>query len=230
MVLPEASEKARVVEAMFDRIAPDYDRMNRLMTFGLDRGWRTAAVDALAICSGDRVVDLACGTGDLAEEAGRRGAQVLAVDFSAQMLVQAQRRGMPALLIRADGGQLPLADGSCAALVSGFALRNFSYLPVTVSECARVLKPGGRLALLEVDTPENPLLRLGHSIYFRAIVPLMGRLLADRNAYSYLPASVGYLPDANGMRAMLAGAGFVEINKRNFLGGAAQLVTARRQP
>lgn len=228
MTLPAAAEKRAVVEAMFDRIAPRYDLMNRLMTFGVDRGWRRHAIAALRLRAGDRVLDLACGSGDLAAEAGASGARVVGLDFSAGMLRTAAARGLGCGLVRGDALALPLADASVDAVVSGFALRNFVDLPGAFAECARVLRPGGRIALLEVDRPGSALLRFGHGIYFRRIVPILGALISDRAAYAYLPESTAYLPDSATLSAMLGAAGFTAPRKRSFLGGAAQLLVAER--
>jgi demethylmenaquinone methyltransferase / 2-methoxy-6-polyprenyl-1,4-benzoquinol methylase len=227
VTLPAGAEKRAVVEAMFDRIAPRYDLMNRLMTFGIDRGWRRRAIATLQLRPGDRVLDLACGSGDLAAVAAECGACVLALDFSAGMLRTARARGVGAL-VRGDALALPLAAGAVDAITSGFALRNFVDLAAAFAECGRVLRPGGRLALLEVDRPANILLRLGHAAYFRHVVPALGALLADRAAYAYLPASTAYLPDAAALVGMLRRAGFGGVAKEPLLGGAAQLVTAVR--
>jgi demethylmenaquinone methyltransferase/2-methoxy-6-polyprenyl-1,4-benzoquinol methylase len=229
MTLSAATARREEVEAMFDRISPRYDFMNRLMTLGIDRLWRRQAIARLGLVSGERIVDLACGTGDLAEEAAGAGAAVVAIDLSAGMLREARARGLAgSSLVRADAARLPLPDASCDAVVSGFALRNFVDLDAVFAECARVLRPGGRLALLEVDTPAHPLLRLGHRVYFNRIVPLLGRLLADRAAYSYLPSSVVHLPNERRLSAMLGSAGFSRLAKMRLLGGVAQLVTGCR--
>ncbi len=228
MSLPEAQEKAAVVEAMFDRIARRYDLMNRLMTFGFDRTWRRHTIDEINPSPGDLVVDLACGTGDLARDAVLRGARVIGVDFSAGMLAGAQARGVDAELVRGDAAALPLASASCDGLVSGFALRNFVDIGAAIDEAARVLKPGARMALLEVDTPRSALLRWGHAVHFNKVVPLLGRLLSDGEAYSYLPSSVVYLPPEREMLDMLAGAGFVSVRKRRLMAGAIQLLSATR--
>ncbi len=228
IALPTGAAKRAAVTAMFDRIAPRYDLMNRLMTWGADRGWRRRAIAALALRSGERVVDVACGSGDLAEEAARSGARVVALDLSAGMLRRAGERALPCLLVRGDALRLPLADASVDAVVSGFALRNFTDIATAFAECARVLRRGGRIALLEVDRPRSTLLRAGHALYFRRVVPLLGALLADGAAYTYLPASAAYLPDDDTMAAMLVNAGFESVAKERLLAGAAQLITARR--
>ena len=227
-VLPAAQEKRAAVEAMFDRIAPRYDLMNRLMTFGIDRAWRRKTIASLALGPRAVLIDLACGTGDLALEAAGSGARAIGLDVSAGMLREARGRGLACSWVRADALSLPLKDGCCDAVVSGFALRNLTDIAAALREAARVLKPGGGLALLEVDTPPNAVLRFGHSLYFQRVVPLLGRLLSDRAAYSYLPASVAYLPVAAALREMLSSAGFCAIEKRRLSAGVAQLVSARR--
>lgn len=228
-VLPGADEKAAVVRTMFDRIAPSYDRMNRIITLGFDQRWRRALIDAVAVGSGDTVLDLACGTGDFALMARDRGAEVVGLDFAGAMLTSARERCPKAIaLVRGDALRLPLARGSVSVAVSGFALRNFVAIPPVLAEMARVLRPGGRVGLLEVDEPRSSVLRLGHGVYFQRVVPALGALLSDGRAYRYLPASAAYLPDGEGLRDMLEEAGFTGIEKRSHLGGAAQSITAVR--
>jgi demethylmenaquinone methyltransferase/2-methoxy-6-polyprenyl-1,4-benzoquinol methylase len=213
---------------MFDRIAPRYDRLNRLITAGLDQRWRRTALEAIGIGPRDRVVDLACGTGDLAELAAARGARVVAVDFSREMLRGARRRTVAAELVQADGASLPLPDAWATAVTCGFAMRNFVALPVIFREVARVLGPGGRVALLEVDRPESRLIRAGHSFYFDRVVPVIGALTSDRAAYAYLPQSTSYLPPTPELLARLAGAGFERVERNSLLLGAVQVVTGVR--
>jgi len=226
--LPAGADKAAAVEAMFDRIAPRYDLLNRLLTLRLDQSWRRLAIRKLGIVRSDVVVDLGCGTGDVCELAARRGARVIGVDFSAGMLAGARRRGIPATLLRADAGHLPLADGSATVVTSAFALRNFTALAPVFAEAARILRPGGRLGILEVDVPGNRLLNAGHALYFRRVVPLLGALFSDRTAYAYLPASTAYLPAETELFAMLEAAGFTELSRRPLSGGVAQFVTGVR--
>lgn len=224
--LPPSDHKHASVRAMFDRIAPRYDRMNRLLTAGLDQRWRRAAVTAAGVEPGDVVLDLACGTGDLGELCAARGARVLGVDFAREMLRVARRRGVPARLVQGDGARLPLRDAAVSVAVCGFALRNFVALPPVFAELARVLAPGGRIALLDVDRPSQPLLRAGHSFYFDRIVPWLGGLLADRAAYRYLPQSTAYLPPAAELSRMLSKAGFSGVRHRRMLFGSVQLLCA----
>ena len=183
---------------MFDRIAPRYDLMNRLISLGLDRAWRKRTVRALELAPPSDVVDLACGTGDLCRELTAAGHRAVGVDFAANMLAAAKAGRVP--LVRADAVALPLATGAADGLVCGFALRNFADLGVVLAEVARVVRPGGRIALLEVDEPRSRLLALGHAVWFRWVVPRLGALFSDGAAYRYLPRSVAYLPGPDGAR------------------------------
>ena len=228
LTLPPLDEKAATVREMFDRIAPGYERLNTLLTFGLDRGWRRAAIAAAGIGPGSLVIDLACGTGDLAALAARAGARVVGIDFARAMLARARGRG--ASLVQADAAALPLRDARADAVTCGFALRNVVSVPQVLAEAARVLRPGGRLALLEVAEPRRAMLRWGHRLYFHRVVPLVGGLLADRRAYAYLPASTEYLPDPVTLCAQLDAAGFAAPRRRLLGAGSVQLVTAERSP
>ncbi|MBV8194474.1 MAG: ubiquinone/menaquinone biosynthesis methyltransferase [Candidatus Dormibacteraeota bacterium] len=223
--LPDAPLKAAAIEAMFDRIAPRYDLVNHVMTLGLDRSWRRRTVRELRLRRGERVVDLACGTGDLCDELQRAGLRPIGVDFAAAMLVRAHTT-VP--LVRADILQLPFADASLDGVTCGFALRNVTSIDACFQEAARVLRDGGRAAFLEVATPSSPLIRAGHSLYFEHVVPLLGALLSDRRAYRYLPASTAYLPVPVTLMGMLANAGFTGVRRLALGAGAAQLMTATR--
>ncbi|MBM4254581.1 MAG: ubiquinone/menaquinone biosynthesis methyltransferase [Deltaproteobacteria bacterium] len=227
--LPSTDDKAVYVRTMFDRIAPRYDALNRLFSFQLDQRWRRQTIRTVAITSQDVVVDLACGTGDLSELAAQTGARVIGVDFAGNMLVGARRRGIKASFVQADAGCVPLPDASTTVVLSGFALRNFVSIPVALAEAARILKPDGRMALLEVDTPANVVLRWGHQFYFNRVVPFVGGLLSDRQAYAYLPKSVSYLPSPSEFRAMIEQAGFQQVVRHPLSGGIAQLIVAQRR-
>lgn len=213
---------------MFDRIAPRYDALNRILTLGLDRHWRTLALEAVAVERGDRVVDIACGTGDLGAGAVQRGARVVGVDFAPAMLRVARRRGIGAWWVLGDAAALPVPDGWASVATCGFALRNFAALEGSLCEMARILAPAGRLAILEVDRPSQAVLRRAHSLYFDQLVPRLGGWLSDREAYRYLPDSTAYLPSADELRALLQRSGFEDVRRRVLLLGSAQLVTARR--
>jgi demethylmenaquinone methyltransferase/2-methoxy-6-polyprenyl-1,4-benzoquinol methylase len=223
--LPSSGDKARTVEAMFDRIAPRYDVLNRALTFRMDVRWRRATVAALNLEPGARVLDLACGTGDLCDALHATGHQPVGLDFSLGML-QAAHTHAP--LVRGDAAHLPFPAGGFDALTCGFALRNFEALAPVLRECARVVRRGGRIALLEVAEPAGPLLRAGHRVWFRHVVPFVGGLVSDRRAYRYLPESTAYLPPLSAMFDLLDGAGFVETSRRAFGLGAAQLFTGTR--
>ena len=224
--LPQGEAKVKAVDEMFDAIAPRYDVLNRLLTFGMDVGWRRKAVRSLGLPPGSTVLDVACGTGDLCRELAKRGYRPVGVDRSAGMLA-AQRTTAP--LVRGDALRLPFRTNSADGLVCGFALRNFASLKPFLGECARVLRPGGRVALLEVSEPENSVLRWGHAQYFGRVVPLVGGMLSDRDAYRYLPRSVAYLPPPNRMVSMMSEAGFGGATRRPLSTGIAQLLTGTRR-
>jgi len=224
--LPEGDEKFREVERMFDRVAPDYDRMNRLISLGLDRGWRRHTVGELGLGTGARVLDLACGTGDLCDELASFEHVPVGIDYSAGMLASAHTR---APLVRGDAAQLPFRDHAFDGVICGFALRNFVELTRVFGEIARVLRPGGRFVALDAAVPTNPLLRAGNAIWFRGAVPLLGRLLArDGDAYSYLPRSTAYLPPAAVLADALEEAGFVETRHHTLTGGSVLVVSGTR--
>jgi demethylmenaquinone methyltransferase/2-methoxy-6-polyprenyl-1,4-benzoquinol methylase len=222
-------DRSPEVRSMFDRIAPSYDRTNRLMTFGLDNRWRRLAVQQLELGAADTVLDIGCGTGDFLALLGQTPARRVGLDFSGGMLLEARRLRPRAPVAQGDARRLPIRTASVSGVVSGFTLRNFSPLEPALAEMGRVLAPGGHLALLEVDTPANPLFRLGHRVYFRGIVPVLGGLLSgDRPAYRYLPASASYLPPQRELVAMLQRSGFHRIQKRRLGLGAVQMLTATK--
>jgi demethylmenaquinone methyltransferase/2-methoxy-6-polyprenyl-1,4-benzoquinol methylase len=199
--------------------------VNRLMTFGLDQSWRRDTIAALALPEGSLVLDVACGTGDLSRLARRRGYRVIGADLSRGMLA-ANHSGAP--LLQADCSQLPFTDGAFDGLVCGYALRNFSDLAGALTETARVIRPGGRLAMLEVDAPTSAVLRTGYDVWFTRVVPLIGAVLSDRDAYHYLPRSVAYLPPTPVVRRMLSEAGYSGVGIRPLAGGLSQLLFATR--
>ena len=224
--LPQGEEKVEAVRSMFDAIAPRYDLVNRIMTFRLDVGWRRAAVRSLRLPEGSLVLDLAAGTGDLCRDLQRAGQVPVGVDLSWGMLSHA-RTSAP--LVQADALRLPMPDGRADGVTCGFALRNFVDLGACFTELGRVVRPGGRVALLDVAEPENRLLHWGHGVYFGKVVPRIGGLLSDASAYRYLPQSVAYLPPPAKMLDLLGDAGFVEVDRRLLTGGIAQLITGTRR-
>lgn len=228
--LPTGEEKRLRVREMFDRIAPRYDALNRIMSLGLDQRWRRRALDKIRVGSGDLVVDLACGTGDFCELVAARGARVIGVDFAREMLRQARVRGLGFPKVQGDGEWLPFATGSVDVVTCGFALRNFVSLDAVLREIARIVRPGGRIALIDVDRPALAPLRAAHSLYFDRVVPLVGGLLSDRSAYRYLPRSTAYLPPPEALRTLLAGAGFLALEREVLLLGSAQILTGVRGP
>lgn len=222
--LPQGAEKTRAVRAMFDTIAPRYETVNRLMTLGLDRRWRHRLVRDLRLPAGSRVLDVATGTGDLVREATRQGLVAVGADLSYGML---QESDGPR--IEADVAALPIRTASFDGLTCGYGLRNFTDLNGACREMARVLRPGGRLALLEVAEPAGGLWRAGFRVWFRHLVPHIGGLLSDRAAYQYLPASTAYLPPAEELRTLLVAAGFSSVNHQLLMGGLSQIFLATRR-
>lgn len=225
--LPTGEAKTESVRMMFDAIAPRYDLVNRVMTFRMDVGWRRRTIRRLGLDAGATVVDLASGTGDLAHDLAARGILAIGADLSFGMLAAAPE---PFPRVQADGLALPFPDARLDGATCGFALRNFTDLAATLGELARVVRPGGRLAVVEVAEPPNRLMRLGHRIYFGKVVPLIGRTLSDGDAYAYLPRSVAYLPEPDELLGTVVRAGFHDVERTLLTGGIAQLITATRDP
>ena len=226
--LPTGAAKRRAVREMFDTIAPRYDLVNRVMTLRLDVAWRRRTVRELALPPRSLVGDMACGTGDLCRELARHGHRPVGFDFSAGMLRAAPTTEARWLPVNADVLELPLPDGALDGATCGFALRNLTAVPPLLAELARALRPGGRIGLLEVDRPANPVLRWGHRLYFGRVVPVIGAALSDRDAYRYLPDSVAYLPSWDELRRDLEASGFVDVQHHRLSAGIAQLITATR--
>lgn len=208
---------------MFDRIAPRYDLMNRLMTAGLDGAWRRAAARAV-VGPGDRVLDLCCGTGDLALAARAEGGDVTAVDFSAPMLDWARPKSSEIVWLEADALHLPLDDESFDAVTIGFGLRNMASAEQGLAEMHRVLAPGGRLAILDV-TRARGLLAPFYKVWFDALIPAAGKLVPGGAAFTYLPASVRRFPGPRDLARLMEEAGFEQIRWRLFAGGIVALHT-----
>ena len=196
---------------MFDRIAGVYDLMNGVMTAGLHHRWRARAADLAQVGPGDPVLDVATGTGDLAIELANRGCSVIGSDFSEQMLVHARKKDPRITWEWGDALDLGYEDDRFAACTVGFGARNFSDLPRGVSEMARVVRPGGRVVILEITTPTRPPLSTFFSLWFDRIVPTLGKVAGDPAAYEYLPASVKRFPGAYGLGTVLHDAGLRDV-------------------
>jgi demethylmenaquinone methyltransferase/2-methoxy-6-polyprenyl-1,4-benzoquinol methylase len=209
------------VRRMFDRIAPVYDVMNRLMTAGLDQRWRRITADA-AVRPGDRVLDACCGTGDLALAALAAGGRVTGLDFSERMLDRAHRKSSDVDWVRGDVLSLPFGDESFDAVTVGFGMRNLEDLSRGLDELRRVLRPGGRLAVLEITRPRGPL-ALFYRLWFDVLVPLAGKVLPGGAAYAYLPASVRRFPGPSQLAERMRHAGFDPVAYRLFAGGIVAL-------
>jgi demethylmenaquinone methyltransferase / 2-methoxy-6-polyprenyl-1,4-benzoquinol methylase len=229
-------ELAAQVRAMFDRIASVYDLMNTAMTVGLHHRWRERAADRAEVGPGDSALDVCCGTGDLALALARRtgpGGSVIGCDFSAPMLDAARRkaaaRGVDAVRFEhADTLQLPYHEGSFDAVTVGFGVRNLADLERGMAEMTRVLRPGGRLVILEITQPRRPPLSGFYSLWFDRIVPLLGAIAGDRDAYTYLPQSVKRFPAPAGLAALMDGAGLERIRYTVLAGGIIAIHSGKR--
>jgi demethylmenaquinone methyltransferase/2-methoxy-6-polyprenyl-1,4-benzoquinol methylase len=223
--LPQGEEKVAAVQGMFDAIAPRYDRLNRIISFRLDVRWRRRTVRDLALPAGSVVLDLASGTGDLCIDLVACGIRPISMDLSFGML-SADRSGVPR--VQTDILRLPVPDAAVDGVTCGFALRNLLDLPTFFAELGRVVRPGGRIALLDVSVPSNRLVRWGNDVYFGRVVPRIGALLSDGAAYRYLPKSVAYLPSPDEMLTALRDAGFDDAGHAQLSGGLTQLMVATR--
>lgn len=211
---------------MFDRIAPRYDFVNRVMTLGMDMSWRRAAVRALGLEPGSLVLDVACGTGDFCRILRELEMRAIGFDYAWEMIAHA-RAHVP--LVQADALALPVRAGVADGVTCGFALRNVVDLAALFAEMARATRPGGRIAVLEVAEPESGILRAGHHLYFRWLVPLIGGVLSDRPAYRYLPRSTAYLPGRSELVRTIESGGFDDVEITSMSLGAVQIITATKR-
>ena len=218
------------VQAMFDRIARVYDLMNSVMTAGLHHRWRGRAVDLAQVGPGMRALDVATGTGDLAIELARRGAEVTGLDFSEAMLDLARRKAPGLRWVRGNALELAYDDAEFDAVTVGFGARNFADLGAGLAEMARVAKPGGRVVILEITTPQKPPLSWFFRLWFDRVVPALGRVAGDPDAYTYLPSSVRRFPGPEELAAKLAAAGLEDVRWLLTAGGiiAVHAGTRRR--
>jgi demethylmenaquinone methyltransferase/2-methoxy-6-polyprenyl-1,4-benzoquinol methylase len=214
---------AEGVERMFDRIAPVYDAMNRVMTAGLDQRWRRITARSV-VHPGDRVLDAACGTGDLAIADRKAGGEVVGLDFAERMLQRARRKDPLVEWVRGDILRLEFEDGSFDVVTVGFGIRNVEDLAAGLAELRRVLSGGGRIGILEITRPRGAL-RPFYALWFDRVVPLLGKVLPGGSAYSYLPASVRRFPGPEELADLLRRAGFEEVRWRTFAGGIVALHT-----
>jgi demethylmenaquinone methyltransferase/2-methoxy-6-polyprenyl-1,4-benzoquinol methylase len=230
-VLPPIEEKAAYVERMFARIAPGYDRVNRVMTFGLDQGWRRRVVAEVAPPLGAHTLDVGTGTGDFLPllAAWSRDGLSVGVDFTLPMMQAGQPKlaGLwpsRATFVSGDALRLPFPDNTFDAITTGFVMRNVTDIRQAFSEMYRVARPGSVMACLEVSRPRSPLVRLGHRLYFEGVVPLIGQLLGgDRRAYTYLPQSARSFPAPAALAALMREAGWIHVRYRLYSLGAVAI-------
>jgi demethylmenaquinone methyltransferase/2-methoxy-6-polyprenyl-1,4-benzoquinol methylase len=232
-VLPAAEDKAAYVERMFARIAERYDRINALMTFGLDAGWRRYAVAQIAPPTGGRALDVGTGTGDFLPLLAAHGALAVGADFTLAMMQAGQpklARAGRAAFVSADALRLPFPDESFDAITTGFMMRNVVDIGQALREMWRVTRPGGAMACLEVARPRNPLVRLGHRMYFEHAVPWLARMAGgDARAYRYLPQSARAFPGPDELAATMRAAGWDDVRYRLVgMGAAAVHIGTRR--
>jgi len=234
----ESEEFAGEVRGMFDRIAGVYDLMNSAMTAGMHHRWRARAVNAAAVGPGDSALDVCCGTGDLTLELARRvgpSGRVIGSDFSERMLELARRKPAGSGAARpdfewADALELPYEDGSFDVVTVGFGVRNLADLGRGIAEMSRVLRPGGRLVILEITQPTRPPLSTFFSVWFDRAVPLIGTVAGDRDAYSYLPESVKRFPPPDRLAALMDSAGGLESIRWTVLAGGIIAIHSGRRP
>jgi demethylmenaquinone methyltransferase/2-methoxy-6-polyprenyl-1,4-benzoquinol methylase len=218
------------VQAMFDRIARVYDRMNSVMTAGMHHRWRRRAVDLARVGPGSRALDVATGTGDLAIELSARGAQVVGLDFSERMLELARTKAPSIEFVQGNALELGYPDASFDAVTVGFGARNFSDLDGGLRELARVTRPGGRVVILEITTPQRPPLSWFFRLWFDRAVPALGRLAGDSDAYTYLPSSVRRFPGPQELAAKLAATGLEDVRWVLTAGGIIAIHAGARRP
>ncbi len=230
-----SSAKHEQVRSMFNTIAPKYDLMNRLMTFGIDKRWRSITVKTLKKAGVQNVLDIATGTGDLAIKLAKEidGSHITGIDLSEGMIrvgkTKVEQAGLSSriTLATADALQMPFADNSFDAITVAYGVRNFEHLDKGYAEMLRVLRPGGMLCVLELTPPSSPIVKPFYAAYTRGIIPVVGRLLSnDKRAYTYLPESIAAVPARQDMLNLMSKAGFSDTTYRSFTFGVCTLYTA----
>ena len=230
----QLNKSRETISSMFDSIAPVYDRLNHLLSFGIDRSWRRRLVRAVssfcALRGGEvKVLDMACGTGDVSIALKRNGLDVVGADISENMLALARKKAPEIDFRYGDASELPFADGSFDAVTIAFGIRNFDKRAQCIRELHRVLKDGGMLAIAEFSIPRNRLWRGIYTLYFKNILPAVGRLVSKQAyAYSYLPESSFDFPAPEKFRAELSEGGFREVTARSMTGGVSYLYIGRK--
>ncbi len=221
----DPSDKKRYVRSMFDSIVPTYDLLNRVLSLGIDRSWRSDLVKMSGDIKGRRVLDVCCGTGDLTKELAAAGAHIHSLDFSFEMLKQGAAKGwLSGINISADAGRMPFADASFYMLTIAFGIRNIPDIDVFLSEALRVLVPGGSLFILELTRPGNPFVRFFYNLYLTKILPVIGGLLSGkREAYRYLAGSISTFLDRETLVSRIREAGFSRNEYRNLTFGTATI-------
>lgn len=224
--LPTGEEKKRIVRAMFDTIAPTYEKANTFMTFGLDKYARNILVKELRIADGSKVLDLASGTGDFSRIFSNLGHQTIAVDLSFNMLNVANNTPNK---VQCDGTCLPFENDSFDAIVCGYALRNFVNLEELIIELFRVLKPGGKFMAVDVSVPTNKIMKLGNKLWFGKIAPKIGYAISkDKEAYAYLPKSTSYMPNDQILSQMFSDEGFDGVRVSRLVASSLIMVSASK--
>ncbi|MBO4434896.1 MAG: bifunctional demethylmenaquinone methyltransferase/2-methoxy-6-polyprenyl-1,4-benzoquinol methylase UbiE [Bacteroidales bacterium] len=227
------------IQEMFDSVAPSYDRLNHIMSLGVDRLWRKRAIREIVDGSQQRILDVACGTGDstiaIALAAGNSGTRVTGVDISEGMMSLVMRKAAHEgvhdriKLMKADAEALPFPDGSFHRVFCAFGIRNFEHKDIALQEFHRVIAPGGKVVILELSVPDKPFLRRLYDLYFMHILPMIGGLISgNKQAYRYLPASVHAFPPPAAFCNMIRTAGFTDVRFRTLTLGLCRLYLASR--
>jgi demethylmenaquinone methyltransferase/2-methoxy-6-polyprenyl-1,4-benzoquinol methylase len=226
-VLPSPNTKRKFVKQMFDDTADKYDRTNAVITLGLDTSWRKRSIKLLECQKDDLILDVASGTGDLCNILLKKGMNPISMDFSEGMLMKSITT---APRVQGDALQMPFFDNTFNGVTCGFSLRNFTDIETYFKSCARVLKPKGRLMAVDATTPSNPIVKFFHAIWFRGVIPILGKLSgSSKEAYRYLPLSTAYLPDDQTIIGMLEKSEFEDIEIKKFMLGSVICITATRK-